>query len=834
MKWFTSIYLIFVGLIYFGHKSYGQEIPVANYSTNSNGQVQLEVNSSADHYYILKVRHHVDSTFDLVASMTLGTSGTTTITEPLGNYPQEHYQVLEHPVNSPEDTDGDGIDDITEYNNIPFDNPINAAEPVTIENGLVAVNNDSIFSELAIIKEKNQWSPYLNGKEFLKFIILDFNTSAPKVYYINTNTHSLHIDFATFLGVDHLGEDVRKGHIIYHPNVLAHNGKLGAFAFNYTNNEPKDFITVQRTQELLAASMPFLENNLAYYVNANNEDEYYDELEEFQSSRVPALFETDIYAGVNYWGLNQAEGYGFFRQITLEEVPGPKDIVLYETLPNSLPRVGGIITSFIQTPLSHVNLRAIQDNIPNAFIRDPLDNDSIASLLNHYIYFKADQSDYIIRKATVDEVNEWYKNSRPDANQSPPLNLDYKSITPLNEITFDMYDGFGAKSANVAAMHSFGFEDGTVPDGFAIPFYFYQEFMKYNDFFEEIDMIISDPDFIADRDVRNEKLEAFREKIIKSDMPEWMLDELAEMHRSFPQGTSVRCRSSTNNEDLPGFSGAGLYASKTQHPTEGHISKSVKQVYASLWNLRAFEEREFYRINHFVTSMGILCHPNYSNEKVNGVGVSADPIYNTDNTFYLNSQVEGELITNPSGNSRPEVLLLNQVSSDEEHYSIVQYSNLINHDSLLMSEEHISQLRDYLSIIHNRFEQLYKAEGNKSFAMDIEYKINSNDQLVIKQARPWISYIYQDTLTTIKQEDQCELIIFPNPAKESINVTCDDCPITSTRVFDLTGKLIQLKTTNDSGSVNTHISIENLPAGAYIMVGFIDNMQCASKVFIKE
>ena len=27
---------------------------------------------------------------------------------------------------------------------------------------------------------------------------------------------------------------------------------------------------------------------------------------------------------------------------------------------------------------------------------------------------------------------------------------------------------------------------------------------------------------------------------------------------AFPVGTAVRCRSSTNNEDLPGFSGAGL------------------------------------------------------------------------------------------------------------------------------------------------------------------------------------------------------------------------------------------------------------------------------------
>jgi len=34
-----------------------------------------------------------------------------------------------------------------------------------------------------------------------------------------------------------------------------------------------------------------------------------------------------------------------------DETPGSRDIVLYDALPNSLPRVGGIITSVIQTPL---------------------------------------------------------------------------------------------------------------------------------------------------------------------------------------------------------------------------------------------------------------------------------------------------------------------------------------------------------------------------------------------------------------------------------------------------------------------------------------------------
>ena len=44
-------------------------------------------------------------------------------------------------------------------------------------------------------------------------------------------------------------------------------------------------------------------------------------------------------------------------------------------------------------------------------------------------------------------------------------------------------------------------------------------------------------------------------------MPQWMMDQLQAMHDDFPVGTKVSV-DITNNEDLPGFSGAGLYTSK--------------------------------------------------------------------------------------------------------------------------------------------------------------------------------------------------------------------------------------------------------------------------------
>ncbi len=830
----NTLFKVFIGLIIWSCSSYtvlGQEVPIIDYNVDANGRVLLKVNSSTDKYYILKIRHHVDSTFDIATSMTLGELGTTTITEPLGHHPIEHYQVLEYSIATPFDTDNDGVDDVTEYNNQPTQSPINAAPPINESDGLVFVDSFTTFKQLSVTKARVLWSEFLNGKGFVKYIITDFYTN-PKVYFINSFKHVLHADFAATVGINSLGDNIKKGQVIYHPSTISNNGTLGTFAFNYSNGFPEDFPIVRRTFELLAANMPFIENNLAHFITENNEAQYAQDSLLFQNSRVPVLFEADVYADVDYWGLNPAEGYGFFRQMTLEEIPSARDIVLYESLPNSLPRVGGIITSVFQTPLSHVNLRAIQNEVPNAFIRDPLAIDSISDLLDKYIYFKVEQDDYVIREATLEEVNNWFDDIRPKEEQQPPLNLDYTTILPLDSIQFSMFDGFGAKCTNVATMRKFGFPDGTIPNGFGVPFYFYQEFMEFNNFFQDVESMINDPNFQADRTTRSNMLKDFRDKIKAASMPQWMWDELAAMHATFPAGTSIRCRSSTNNEDLPGFNGAGLYDSKTQHPDEGHISKSIKQVYASLWNLRAFEERDFYRVNHFIASMGVLCHPNYQDEKANGVGVSTDPIYGTSNTFYLNSQVGEDLITNPNAASIPEELLLDREQISNNDYIVVQRSNLLDDDTLIM-EGYLDEMRNFLSVIHDEFELLYEASGNSNFAMDIEYKITSDDRLIIKQARPWVSYILEDNLMNPLEE--VSLNLYPNPAHNYITMECEDCTLTDVRLLNILGQPVPMTDISYVNDSTIRVSFPNLPKGAYVLQGFVaNNNRFYSRTFIKQ
>ncbi|MEM9051956.1 MAG: PEP/pyruvate-binding domain-containing protein, partial [Bacteroidota bacterium] len=725
-------------VLFFSIYTLGQEVDIDNYSVSLSGQVQLSIEGNSDKYYLLHAQHAPG--YNWVVSMSMGADGTMIITEPAAAYPLENYTITEHDIASPGDWDGDGIDDVTEYNNMPTDAPLNYAPAIDFIDGATSIPDAETFLELATVNNVG-WAPFLDDQLYVKFGILNRDTPQPQVYFINSNTYTIHGAFWSGIGASVSGDD-GSGEIVYNPNVIGPGGVVGSYSFNFSFGNAYDFEATQRTYELLAANMPFLQGNMNHFIGQSDENDHLNNYaDQFEDSRFDVVLESDVFAEINYIPFHLAEGYGFFRHMTdLEETPGSRDIVLYDALPNSLPRVGGIMTSVIQTPLSHVNLRAIQDNVPNAYIEDPLSIDSIVNLLGNYIYYKVENETYQIREATLEEVNAWYEDLRPTEPQFPVRDLSITEITPLDEIEFDMSTAFGAKCSNVATMRSFDLPEGTIPNGFGIPFYYYDEFMQYNDFYAEAQAMIENEVFQNDINFRVERLKDFRQSIRQAPMPQWMLDDLQAMHDAFPEGTNVRCRSSTNNEDLPGFSGAGLYTSKTQYPEEGHIQKSIKQVYASMWNFRAYEERDFSRVDHFLAAMGVLCHPNFVDEKSNGVGISIDPIYETEGTFYLNTQVGESLITNPDPNSVPEEILLYEDPEQAGGYLVLRLSNLVEPGELVMDQIYLDQMRDYLGVIHDEFAELYGVAGVDGFAMDIEYKVTAQDQLAIKQARPWVSF----------------------------------------------------------------------------------------------
>jgi len=721
-----------------------EDQPIASFLVDPNGRARVQVASSPEFYYVLFVRAVPDGPERPVA-MALGREGTTTLTEGLAALPQDRYRVARHPLAAAADQDGDGIDDVTELANLGRMAPFNRSAEIDAVDGAVAIADHAAFEALSYQGPEVLIDTHLQDLEFVKFYILDANTADPRIYFMNSVTHRAHGSFARAIGLPGGGRGgggrvpgQMRGEIVYHPNVPSRNGGLGVYRFEFEPNDSYPFAEVRMAYELFARSMPVLRNNWFYYPMPNAAlPRYHQEKALYDASRVQIILDDDLLGDTRYLPLNLAEGYGQLTVMDPNVRPNPRDIVIYEALPNEMPRVAGIITTVPQTPLSHVNLRAIQDGVPNAYIAGALQDDAIDRLIGRHVYYKVAADGYVLREATLAEVEAHHAARRPTSPQVPVRDLGATAIADLDDIGFADWSRFGVKAANVAAMRRFGLPEGVVPDGFAVPFHFYDAFMTHNGFYDEVRAMLADPAFQADYDIQEARLEALRDRIEDGEMPQWMLDALAEMQAAFAPEQPIRVRSSTNNEDLPGFSGAGLYDSYTHHPDEGHIAKSIKQVFASTWTFRAFDERQFYRVDHFQTAMGVLVHANYEDEAANGVGVTIDPIYGTTGTFYLNTQVGENLVTNPDALSVPEEILLG--AAEGSGFTLVRPSNQVPDGQLILTETHLASMRRYLGVIRDAFRALYAAEGDASFAMEVEYKITAEDVLEIKQARPWVS-----------------------------------------------------------------------------------------------
>ena len=313
----------------------------------------IVVTSTTADYFVLYVSHDVDGTdVDVPVLVKKGEAGTTTLAENIEALAVERYSVEKYLIADPADIDGDCIDDITEMDDLGSQNPVNRAASVDVINGTVAIPDRETFERLSYQGQEVVIDLHLADLKFVKFFLFHMDTDQPAVYFVNTVTHRAHLYFAWAVDISLL--HAMRGEIVYHPNVTAPDGSLGVYRFEFEPNDGYPFEVVQYAYDVLAASMPLLEKNLAYYPMPLRALPLYNtEKTQYDASRVKILLEEDVFPDLPFLSLNQGTGYGFLRVMEREERPNPRDIVIYESLPNDLSRVAGIITTVPQTPGAH-------------------------------------------------------------------------------------------------------------------------------------------------------------------------------------------------------------------------------------------------------------------------------------------------------------------------------------------------------------------------------------------------------------------------------------------------------------------------------------------------
>ena len=681
-----------------------------------------------------------------------GDSGAIVLCDSVPMLSRSFFKVEQIPVASALDSDGDGIDDVAELKALPSLNPLNAARAIPVADGRIYLADRADFDA---ISHRDNFPGAPDARE-VKFLIMDIDTATPKLYFPDAHKHVYHYDFATnVLGYtkslaafdretyfSNLARRNVAGSLIVHESWHPpQGGTPGIIALEFWPSDPVSYPFVQKTYDWVTRSLPGIAIPIAYHPASETQRTLYrTERALYETARQGGLRVIDseeLSGQTSYSLLNPGVGFGRLILFDAATPITPRDIPIFHSLPNEITRTAGIITEVPQTPLSHINLKAKQNGTPNAYVRAATTDPRLVALLGKHVRFEPGPDDFNIREATAAEVDEHLEALRPKVTQYPASDLTQTAIRPLAALGFLSARAYGAKTANLAEMRKF-LPSGMVPDGFAIPFQFHDSFMRGSGVRGSVEAMLADAGFRTNRALRSVWLKKLRKAIQDAPVSDALLAQVAELQAAFPAGQGIRCRSSTNNEDLEGFSGAGLYDSFTHRPDEGPLIHSVKQVWASLWNDRAYEERDFYRVDHLSVQMAVLVIPNFDAEIANGVGVTKNVIDPNWTGYYVNAQAGESLVTNPDPNAIPEEFLIAELEGPTRYeIQYVTFSNLLPEDRRVLTREQAEALADDMSLIKRHFYPLYGGDP-MTFAMEIEWKVDRRNQLVIKQARPWV------------------------------------------------------------------------------------------------
>jgi len=283
----------------------------------------------------------------------------------------------------------------------------------------------------------------------------------------------------------------------------------------------------------------------------------------------------------------------------------------------------------------------------------------------------------------------------------------------------------------------------TVPDGFSVPFYWYKAFMESNGFNDRIAEYQDDIQFVHNPRVRRQKLEEFRNEIQKGKFDAGLRRAIVQKWRVQLGGRPVFVRSSSNSEDLPNFSGAGLYSSVANVREEDKLIEAVKKVWASLWKFEAYEARVRNYISQKDVYMSALIQVGIDMTK-GGVMITKDPFDAENKDAVYISAVCGHNSKVVDNSGLPEQILFNPKSNSVIVMTLSQQENALafdeNGDLKETSDKCANAQKRVLTDLQARALAKTAIDIRRVFGkreQDIEWGI-MNGRIYIVQARPYI------------------------------------------------------------------------------------------------
>ncbi len=334
--------------------------------------------------------------------------------------------------------------------------------------------------------------------------------------------------------------------------------------------------------------------------------------------------------------------------------------------------------------------------------------------------------------------------------------IPFSSLTiPFNDITMEMIDRLGGKSANLGELKNH--LNIPTPDGFAISAYAFKRFMEHNGFIEKINerlLALS----VENMEKLNQVSREIQEMVIGAEIPDDLQNaikksveklkvaqlnvqpfNLSTFQLSTVQPFNFSVRSSAIHEDGE-FSFAGQY-STFLNVSEDLILRRYKEVVASLFTPRAifYYKTKGFLEEEMVMSVGVL---KMIDAKAGGVIYTRDPNNPESDYIIINAVhglgkyvVDGTVTPDSYKVSRhPAGTIIDKKISNQETMLICKHDGTIEETAIpeelivkqCLTDEQIKVLAGYALALEKHY----------GSPQDIEWAISSDNHLYILQTRP--------------------------------------------------------------------------------------------------
>jgi pyruvate,water dikinase len=490
----------------------------------------------------------------------------------------------------------------------------------------------------------------------------------------------------------------------------------------------------------------------------------------------------DPETGIDYEVYAPGVGYGTLRRYTLSELAaatethefGWQDILVLDEAPIDVEAIiSGAVTGTRQGALSHLNVRSAARGTPNCYIDGAYD--LLEGWEGRLLRLECGNGYFTVDAATPEEANVFWDALRPTPITIAEPDRDWSSTANLLDVPTDTPElraaalqRYGAKGANLATLYQ-RMDPDCQFSGFVVPMRHYLEFVEtrtwtvdlgsgpeLHTFVETLNAWLSDATFRTDGRVRRERLATLRDAMESTGVDV----DLSTPIRAYGNDTvMLRFRSSSNAEDALEFTGAGLYESVSgcladdldgdevgpsgcdaDESRERTVARALARVWASLWNAQAYEERDWYGIDHARAAMAILVNPRTQNERANIVAFTGNPTSPGDDRYVVDAQA-GELdVVLPDPGVFPEESLLTVSDGTVSAIERVQGSSELPAGSWVLDDARLGELGGLLWQIAQVFPVDGVVPPDATVLLDTEWKILPDGSLIVKQVRPFLRW----------------------------------------------------------------------------------------------